>query len=48
MLSEENANYKIVIEQMSLHIRKIYVTDDVKKTLAGQRIVLPIDRVVQT
>ena len=32
---------------MSLHVRKIYVTDDVKKSLAGQRIVLPIDRVIQ-
>ena len=47
MSNVENANYKIDIEEMSLHIRKIYVTDDVKKHLAGQRIVLPIDRVIQ-
>ena len=47
MSSVENANYKIDIEEMSLHIRKIHVTDDVKKQLAGQRIVLPIDRVIQ-
>ena len=31
----------------SLHIRKIYVTDNVKKTWVGQRIVLLIDRVIQ-
>ena len=47
MSNAENANYKITIEEMSLHIRKIYVTDDVKKSLASQRIVLPIDRVIQ-
>ena len=47
MSSVENANYKIDIEEMTLHIRKIHVTDDVKKHLAGQRIVLPIDRVIQ-
>ena len=32
---------------MLLHIRKINVTDDVRKNLAGQRIVLSIDRVIQ-
>ena len=29
MSNAENGNYKINIEEMSLHIRKIYVTDDV-------------------
>ena len=42
MSNMENACYKIDIEQMSLHVRKIYVTDQVKNTLAGQQIVFPL------
>ena len=34
-----------LIKQMSLHVRKIYVTDQVKNTFTGQQIVFPIDRV---
>ena len=47
MSNVENASYTIDIEEMSLHVRKIYVIDEVKNTLAGQQIVFPIDRVVQ-
>ena len=47
MSNVENASYKIVIEQMSLYVRKINVSDDVKRTLAAKSKVFPIDRVVQ-
>ena len=42
MSNVENASYKIDIEEMSLHVRKIYVTDQVKNTLAGQQFFFPL------
>ena len=47
MSNVENAAYKIVIEEMVLHMRKIYASDSVKETLASGKIIFPIDRVVQ-
>ena len=37
----ENAAYKIVIEEMVLHMPKIYVSDSVNETLASDRIIFP-------
>ena len=42
MSNAENANYKITIEEMSLHIRKIYVTDDVKKVWQVNELFYPL------
>ena len=46
MSNVENAAYMIVIEDMVLHMPKIYVSGSVKETLASGQIIFPIDRVV--
>ena len=47
MSNVENAADKIVIEEMVVHMRKIYVSDSVKETLASELIIFLIDRIVQ-
>ena len=47
MSNVKNAAYKIVIDEMVLHMRKIYVSDSVKETLASGQIIFMIDQVFQ-
>ena len=42
-----NAAYKVDIEEMTLHMHKINVSDEVQRSLAGQQIILPITPVIQ-
>lgn len=47
MSNAANAAYKIVIEEMTLYVRKINVSQEVKQSLAGKQMVILTDRVVQ-
>ena len=47
MSNAEDAAYKIKIESMALHIRKIHMTQSVLTYMAGEDVIIPIERVVQ-
>ena len=44
MSNAANADYKVKIEEMTLFVHKITVSEEVKKSLAGQPIRIPLDR----
>ena len=46
MSNVDNAAYKIEIDEMTLWVHKIFVSDEVERSLAAQQIVFPIVRVV--